>query len=297
MATRFAWVLNLDADVELARLLALVSYVPTRAMLDATRTHAARLVGSLVSPDDLLVDEATPAGAARGLVGRAFCPTPRALALLVHAGATPEPHPPLSVLRAVNSRAFAASLGATLPGASFARTLEEALSHIAAPPRLGDGWRMKRAFGMAGRGQRIAAAAPSEADVAFLVAGLAEGGVQLEPNVLILEEYAVHGMLATDCSAALGEIVRQRCDARGAWLATERVRFPSSLGEVPTLLAAEARAVATALAGAGYFGPFGVDAFTYRDADGAAALQPRSEINARYSMGFAVGFAVSSRAP
>ena len=44
-----------------------------------------------------------------------------------------------------------------------------------------------------------------------------------------------------------------------------------------------------ALAGAGYFGPFGIDAYRYRDRAGALRLQPRSEINARYSMGFAVG--------
>jgi hypothetical protein len=39
-----------------------------------------------------------------------------------------------------------------------------------------------------------------------------------------------------------------------------------------------------------YFGPFGVDAYTYRARDGRLGLQPRSEINARYSMGFAAGF-------
>jgi hypothetical protein len=52
----------------------------------------------------------------------------------------------------------------------------------------------------------------------------------------------------------------------------------------------EARRVGLALAQAAYFGPFGVDAFTYRDRAGALQLQPRSEINARYTMGFAVGF-------
>ena len=31
-------------------------------------------------------------------------------------------------------------------------------------------------------------------------------------------------------------------------------------------------------------------AFTYRDGEGRVALQPRSEVNPRYSMGFAVGF-------
>jgi hypothetical protein len=48
--------------------------------------------------------------------------------------------------------------------------------------------------------------------------------------------------------------------------------------------------VGRALFAAAYFGPFGVDGFVYRDHDGGLRLQPRSEINARYSMGFAIGF-------
>ena len=39
----------------------------------------------------------------------------------------------------------------------------------------------------------------------------------------------------------------------------------------------------------GYFGPFGIDGFRYRDTDGHLRFNPRSEINARYSMGWAVG--------
>ena len=48
--------------------------------------------------------------------------------------------------------------------------------------------------------------------------------------------------------------------------------------------------MAGALLPAGYFGPFGVDAYTYRGRAGASVFQPRSEINARYSMGFAAGW-------
>jgi hypothetical protein len=49
-----------------------------------------------------------------------------------------------------------------------------------------------------------------------------------------------------------------------------------------------AHGAAAALAAAGYFGPFGVDAYRYAAA-GVMAYNPRSEINARYSMGWAVG--------
>ncbi len=57
-------------------------------------------------------------------------------------------------------------------------------------------------------------------------------------------------------------------------------------------MAGEARLVADALSRAGYFGPFGVDAYRYRDREQQLRLQPRSEINARYTMGFAVGWGV-----
>ena len=54
-------------------------------------------------------------------------------------------------------------------------------------------------------------------------------------------------------------------------------------------IARETERAGRALHEAGYFGPCGVDAFTY-ERGGAVVRRARSEINARYSMGFAVGF-------
>jgi hypothetical protein len=209
----------------------------------------------------------------------------------------------VEVLRRVNSRAFASALGATLPGAAFATALDAALAHLEAPCPVSDAWRVKRAFGMTGRGQRVVVAgAVTEADRAFLRAGVAEGGVQIEPNVAIVEESAIHGRIEVDGARRTGRLVRQRCDARGAWLATERVEEASESSEssesseltasratLARRLVEEAERVAGALFEAGYFGPFGVDAYTYRDRNGALCLQPRSEINARYTMGFGIG--------
>jgi hypothetical protein len=266
-------------------------------VLAAMRPHVARLAAALLGPEDLLVDEATPPLAAQGLEGRAFSPTPRARALLRHAGATLPPAPDVAVLRRVNGRAFAASLGAALPDAAFVTTMEELAARLARAPEpagIGARWRVKRAWGMAGRGQRILAPGTSESrsagDREFLRAGLAEGGVQVEPDVTIEIEYAQHGVLEPSGGLRVGALVRQRCDARGAWLSTEAIDDAAAHGEVAARLGDELRRVARALHEAGYFGPFGLDAFTYRDLAGALALQPRSEINARYSMGFAIGF-------
>lgn len=273
-----AWVLNLDADLELAR--GTPGYTPTRAVLAAMKPHAARLAATLLGPDDIVVGDD-----ASGYVGRAFCPTPRALAVLGKAGATLEPAPSFAVLRLVNGRGFSASLGQTLPGARFCTTLDEIAATLARPPPIGRGWRAKRAHGMAGRGQRRIDA-PTEADHAFFASALAEGGLQLEPQLTIVRELGQHGMLAPDGRLALGTAVLQTCDANGQWLATT----PAPDDEHAGALADEARRVARALHEAGYFGPFGIDAFVHAD-----GLNPRSEINARYSMGFAAGFSPTAR--
>jgi hypothetical protein len=294
-ARRFAWVLNLDADLELA---ARQAYQPKRSVREAMRPWSALLAASLLGPEDVVVDESSALLASRGLVGRAFCPTPSAVATLVRAGAELEPHPPVEVLRLVNARAFASSLGQTLPGAAFVTHLAAARAKLAEAPPVGEGWRVKRNFGMTGRGQRVVLGVATEPDVAFVRASLDEGGVQIEPNVAIEAEYALHGLLAESGAFELGAPVRQRCDARGAWIATEPLGDPSAgERELVTRLAAEAAHVASALATARYFGPFGVDAYTYRGESGSLELQVRSEINARYSMGFAVGFRERKSSP
>ena len=289
----YAWVLNLDADLELAR----AGYSPTRAVRASMRPHVERLAGTLLGPGDVLVDETCEPGCASGLVGRAFCPTARALVLLERAGATPERHPSQAILREVNGRAFCASLGQTMPEAAFVETLEAALAKLEHPPVLAAQWRVKRAFGMAGRGQRVVRPGiVSASDQAFLRTSVAEqGGVMIEPNVTIVRELGMHAMLAETGDLRVGQLVEQRCDAFGQWLET---MVSDDAAHAPwDALTAEVRHVATALHGAGYFGPFGIDAFVYRDAAGAEHLQPRSEINARYSMGFAVGMRMDPRQP
>lgn len=296
-ARRLAWVLNLDADLELA---AGRGYTPKRSVREAMQAFVPLLARSLLGPDDMLVDESTEPLSARGFSGRAFCPTPRALEVLRRAGAEPEPHPSADALRRVNSRAFVAALGPMLPGAAFVSDLEAVRAKLdEAPPAIaiGGAWRVKRAFGMTGRGQRVVVArTATEADLAFARAGLAEGGVQIEPNVAVEKEYAMHGMLGADAALRLGKLVEQRCDPRGAWLSTETIASPTAFDvEVEARLAEQGARVARALSEAGYFGPFGMDAFAYRELDGAVRLQPLSEVNARYSMGYAIGFAGVAR--
>jgi hypothetical protein len=282
-----AWVLNLDADLELG---AGPGWSPKSSVRAAMAPHVARLAAMLLERGDTLVSDRTIRGEARGRRGRAFCPTNRAIAALRLAGAEPDPHPSHEVLRTVNSRAFCAAMGPTLPGARFALALEEAIEAMRQEPPVGRGWRIKRAFGMAGRGQQRVFAgelsAPIRSSLAAAIAS--DGGVMLEPDVAIERELGVHGYVTASREVHLGRVVAQRCDAHGQWLSTEIAEdLPLAIHDA---LVAEAERVAARLSAAGYFGPFGIDAFTYRDGDGTLRLQPRSEINARYSMGFPIGF-------
>jgi hypothetical protein len=190
----------------------------------------------------------------------------------------------------VNGRAFCASLGQTLPEAAFVTDIETAETLLSKQPVCASQWRAKRAFGMAGRGQRrIAPGAVTDADRSFLRASIAaDAGVQIEPDVAIVRELAMHGFIEEDRAVRFGRLVAQECDEHGQWQAT--LLADDVDAAISSAIAAEAHHVAGALCAAGYFGPFGIDAFLYRDLDGRIRLQPRSEINARYSMGYTVGF-------
>ena len=102
----------------------------------------------------------------------------------------------------------------------------------------------------------------------------------------ITREYAQHGFI-TNGAVRLGALTEQTTDASGAWVATNLAR--SAPVDIAHAIAREAERAGSALANAGYFGPFNVDAFAYED-DGRVVVRARSEINARYSMGFGVGF-------
>lgn len=114
------------------------------------------------------------------------------------------------------------------------------------------------------------------------------GGLQVEPFVEILAEFALHGLLDADGTVHPGQPTRLICDAKGAYRDTA-VDHDLAAHEHEALRHAFDHA-ATALARTGYFGPFGVDAFRWRDTAGQH-FQPLSEVNARYTMGFFRGMA------
>lgn len=283
MKAQRAWVLNFDAEAELADPSA---HTPSRAVAARSRALIER-VGGLLPPGDVVVTDDTrlPEGA---FEGRAWCPTPRALARLRRAGARVPEAPPLAVLRRVNHRRFSAELGQTLPGARYAASRAELDEAMAGAPA--ERWLLKRPFGFAGRGRLAVGRALDAAAERWIAASFAAGeGLQVEPWVERAGDFGLHGYVPRAGDATLGEPTVQRCDAGGAWIESGRAAAGDlGAGEREALRAAAVEAAA-ALGAAGYFGPFGIDAFRWVDAGGALRFNPRCEINARYAMGWAVG--------
>jgi hypothetical protein len=222
--------------------------------------------------------------------GRAWCPTPRALRQLRRAGAEPAPAPPLEVLRRANHRRLCAELGQTLPGATYTETLAELEAAIAGPSPTGS-WVLKRPFGFAGRGLRRVAAGRLDPSVrAWAVASLSsQEGLQVEPWVERRGDFCMHGHVDSHGAVRLGAPCAQQCDERGAWLGTRRAEAGELSPEEVARLTAAALEAGRALEAIGFFGPFGIDAFRWVEGGVSTCFNPRCEINARYTMGWAIG--------
>jgi hypothetical protein len=281
MAAHIAWLLNLDADLELAD-----PQHYRAAKLSAERIGELRSrVADLIAADDAVLDAPETARGAVGAVVQAFCPTPSALERIAELGLAPPPAPSFAVLRRVNDRAFCAELGHGLPDSCFARDMPALEQHLA---RHGETrFVIKRAFSFAGREQRRVLGAHLDASTrGFCARSFERGeGVQVEPWVERLADFSRHGYLTAAGELLMGETREQQCDAMGRFLAmsTERARISAP---EDALLASTLQSTAAALVRAGYFGPFGIDGFRYRTLDGATALDPRCEINARFTMGY-----------
>jgi len=283
---RIAWLLNLGAEAELED--------ARRTVGSGARARLPELagrLGALVRPDDLLLfGEPDEARRAEGAVGRAWLPTPRALAALGRAGAHVPEAPAYEVLRGVNDRRFSLGLGATLPGQRCVTTIDEVREALGAPSP-GGNWLLRRPHGFAGRGRRRARQDEVlGAARAWIEASLRSfGALVVEPWVERVADFGWHGFVAREGRITLGEPTWQETAPDGTWLAT-RAAMPGEMGREETdLLEKAAEQAGAALAAAGYFGPFGVDAFRWRDEKGTLQFNPRCEINARYSMGWGIG--------
>lgn len=274
---RYAWVFNLDAELELAR--GRPGYVPQRKLLLQLAEHG-KSSRALMAPADVELNGGCHVPA--GLRGRAWCPTPMALALMREHGVEPEPHPDPSVLRRVNHRLFAHELGGGLPGQAYVQSREQLLGVIGNCERH---WLMKRPLSFAGRGQLRVIGPLTDKQWTWVDASLERDGIVVEPLVRPSFEVSLHGFIWREGSCELGRVCAQQVSERGAFQGVRLAHGGELTPRETELLFERAQAVAQALAKAGYSGPFGIDAYRYEA--GFCAL---GELNARYTLGFATGF-------
>ncbi len=279
---KFAWVLNLDAEPELSRLN--FEYVPRTKLLQQLELYG-RGSRALLGPGDVLVEPGA-AVPASGFVGRAWCPTPLALSRLSAAGVQAEPHPEASVLRRVNHRLFAHQAGGGLALQRYfteRAPLEELLRRAERP------WLLKRPLAFAGRGQMRFYGPISDKQWSWLDVSLAQDGLLVEPLVTPTLEVSLHGFVWQAGRWELGRVCVQEVSERGVFRGV-RLALASELESAESVsLFEQAERVAGLLHGVGYFGPFGIDAYRYQ-LGGSLGFCALSEINARYTMGFAIGF-------
>jgi len=279
---KFAWVLNLDAELELSRLN--FEYVARTKLLQQLAIHG-QGSRALLGPEDVLLEPGSTSQL-DGFVGRAWCPTPLACKRISAAGVQPEPHPEAAVLRCVNHRLFAHQAGGGLPEQGYftqRAPLEELLRRAERP------WLLKRPLSFAGRGQQRFYGQISDKQWSWLDLSLARDGLIAEPLVTIVMEVSLHGFVWQSGRYELGRACVQQVSDRGVFRGVRLARAGELQPAEAAALHERAEAVAGLLHAAGYFGPFGIDGYRYRVGD-APAFCALSEINARYTMGFAVGF-------
>ncbi len=290
------WLLNFDAEDELERGSGHTASAGARARMETL----VPLVASLTKGDLVLPQVRPDGGDAQvpaGTVGHAWCPTPAALRRLAQAGAVIPEAPPLEVLRHANHRRFSAELGPTLPSAGFFTDEARLRAHLGKGSPTGS-WVLKRPFAFAGRGRiRVRDDARDtgelEAASAWIRASLARGGLDVSPWMVRVGDYALHGFVQPDGRVHLSAPTVQMCDDEGHWLRST-VGHDLVPAELHTLRN-EAGRTGASLAGIGYFGPFGIDAFRYAAAygDGGVRFCPRIEVNARYSMAWSLAWGLS----
>jgi hypothetical protein len=288
------WWLNLDADREMAEPR---GYAPPRAVAERTRSWCAFLRRELCRPGDHVLGEDDLSAYDRGRCAVSmWCPTPTALRRLHDEGLAPVDAPAFDVVRRVNHRRFCADLGQPLDDADFISDACAIATHTMRPTETG-WWLLKRPFGFSGSGRRrITSGALEASDRDWIHAslkrtgGLCEGGLQVEPWLERRADFVVHGFVTKQGAAHIGPVCQQHCDERGAWQKTELLPEGVLSADDRTRLIASAEQAAEALIAAAYFGPFGIDAYSYQ-LRGSLHLNPRSEINARYTMGWGIGMA------
>ncbi len=201
--------------------------------------------------------------------------------------------PDPNAVRRVADRRFchrlAASWGENLPGAEVAEDLPSARELVGRPlPGGASSWVAKSIFSAAGRIRAWIHPTEGVLRGAGLDSLLAQGPVVVEPWMPRVADFGLSASIATGEVRVLG-IHQQVVDGRGtpqAIVFGRGLLSPEGLSEGNRdRLLEVAQRVGGSLEAEGYQGVFGVDAWTWRAADGNSGFQALGEINPRMTFG------------
>ena len=186
----------------------------------------------------------------------------------------------------VNHRCFAWSLarelGCALPAARMVESLADLADHLDATGLTC--WVVKAPFSAAGRERHIerrgAGLERPETRLAVERLFSQHGPLLFEPWLPRTEDLGCAAYLYTE-DPRLASFHRQLVDDDGRFYGIELL----PLSAIDLALTRTVEQVGEALRRAGYVGPFGVDAWRYRDERGTVRLNPLGEINARMTFG------------
>ena len=193
-----------------------------------------------------------------------------------------------AIVRRVNSRRFKIELerrlGLDLPGSEVVATVEELAEAVGGLDR-GLGWVLKGEFGGAGREVRFGRGTLSEADAAWAGNRFRRRlCVTIEPRLESIEEAGLQFEIGTHRRTRFLGVTPLTSRPNGGYLGSRYDDDPALTVAWSEAIDAGLR-IAAAVAGAGYFGPLGIDAMRYRTTDGATRVRCLQDLNARFTMG------------
>jgi len=208
------------------------------------------------------------------------------------------PVAPPPVVAAVHHRSFhlrvAEELGCALPCAQMVESMAE-LDRLLRARNAPQTWVVKSPLSASGRDRSIERQGPALSDPKSrrTVERLIErsGPLLFEPWMDRVADYGCAALLTATELKIVG-IHRQQVDLKGQFAGIELEATLSEQDRDRFLEVVEG--VASALRREGYVGPFGVDAWSYRQADGSVTFHPLGEINARMTFGL-VAWAAAGR--
>ncbi|MCH8830586.1 MAG: hypothetical protein IID45_13500 [Planctomycetes bacterium] len=198
--------------------------------------------------------------------------------------------PPLDAVRRVNSRRFSFALeknfGVALSSAvevTSVAHLESVLARLAAADAK---WVLKAEFGMSARERILGAGRGLQSQTRnWVEKRIRNGGVVFfEPWVRRIAEAGIQFDIPPTGSPTLLAVTPLFSDDNGQYCGSRFDADAANDAEWAQAVAIGHRVAEPAQA-AGYFGPLGIDAVRYRDADGSERVRPIQDLNARWTMG------------